>query len=235
MATQTGDTTNNRLLGTAEDDVLKGLGGNDILLGLGGRADRLEGGDDRDVLIGDDGWDQLYGGDGDDVLVARDSDGRRSWLRGEAGNDVLVGDWNDQFFGGAGADVLLGKGGGTALYPESPEGVTVNLATGRGEGGHAEGDVLIGITRVVGSSGNDKLTGDDQDNYFRGGDGADELDGGGGSDIAAWNRGGSREAAGQMMCGLQVKGPCPGGQAEEHRDPVWGPRRRQYAEGRPEP
>ncbi len=189
MATKTGDTTNNRLLGTAGKDELHGLGGNDILWGLG-EHDKLYGGDDHDVLIGGAGSDWLYGGPGNDVLYDNNGYDPRDHMYGGVGNDVLVGDAKDKFNGGVGADVLLGLGGGTAFYNQSPQGVTVNLATGRGEGGEAEGDVLIGITRVVGSNGNDKLTGDEQDNYFRGRGGADVLDGGDGGDIAAYDFGG---------------------------------------------
>ena len=188
MATKTGNTLDNWLRGTAENDVLYGLGGNDILYGLGGR-DKLYGGDDRDVLVGGPGGDSLHGGAGNDVLVGSVGDRNRDTLNGEAGNDVLIGGRSDMFKGGAGADVLLGLGGGTAGYFKSPAGVTVNLATGRGQGGDAEGDVLIGIHAVVGGKYGDTLTGDEQDNYFRGKGGADVVDGGGGRDIAAFNPG----------------------------------------------
>ena len=189
MATWTGDSTNNERRGTAENNVLKGLGGNDILWGLGGN-DKLEGGDDNDVLIGGTGSDWLYGGAGNDVLVDRDGGAYRDRLFGEAGDDVLVGDRYSVLRGGAGADVLVGLGGGTAFYSRSEDGVTVNLATGRGAGGDAEGDVLIDIHRVVGSNEDDTLTGDEQDNYFIGKGGADVLDGGGGIDTAGYNAGG---------------------------------------------
>ena len=192
MATKTGNSNNNKLLGTAENDVLKGLGGSDILWGVGGR-DKLYGGDDRDVLLGGaDGGDVLYGGAGNDVLVGGAE--KINWLHGGPGNDVLVGGMHDRLWGGAGADVLVGLGRGTAFYNTAPEGdegrgVTVNLATGRGEGGDAEGDVLIGIARLVGSNYKDTLIGDEQDNYFRGRGGADVLDGGGGIDTASFHFG----------------------------------------------
>ena len=164
MATKTGDSSNNRLRGTETWDTLNGLGGNDILWGLGGN-DTLKGGDDRDVLIGGPGDDSLYGGAGDDFLI--DTEGDR-----------------DFFIGGPGADVMVGSGGNrTAMYLQSPAGVTVNLATGRGQGGDAEGDVLIGIPRIIGSNHDDTLTGDEQDNQFYYGRGADVVDGGGGIDI----------------------------------------------------
>ena len=164
MATKRGNSLDNRLRGTADNDRLYGLDGNDILWGLGGN-DVLQGGDDRDVLFGGPGDDALYGGAGDDVLI--DTEGR-----------------SDFFIGGPGADVMVGSGGSkvTAFYHHSPAGVTVNLATGRGQGGDAEGDILFGIPRVGGSNYGDTLTGDEQDNYFWWSRGADVLDGGGGID-----------------------------------------------------
>ena len=195
---------NDNLYGDARANTLKGGAGNDILWGLGGR-DELYGGADRDVLLGGAGADRLYGGAGNDVLVDRDGDGNGDRLWGEAGDDVLVGDRDSFFKGGDGADVLLGLEGGTALYSGSPDGdgVTVNLATGRGEGGDAEGDVLIDIHRVVGSNGDDTLTGDEQDNYFRGRGGADVLDGGGGRDFAAFNAGGVNEGVTVDLSGVK--------------------------------
>ena len=164
MATKRGNSLENWLRGTADNDKLYGGDGDDILMGLGG-DDVLTGGNDRDVLIGGPGTDVLNGGPGNDVLIGGEGD-------------------QDFFIGGAGADVLLGSGGSkvTAFYHHSPAGVTVNLATGRGQGGDAEGDVLIGIPRVGGSNYGDTLTGDEQDNYFWWSRGADVLDGGGGID-----------------------------------------------------
>ncbi|WP_419737540.1 hypothetical protein [Pseudomonas sp. COR18] len=61
--------------------------------------------------------------------------------------------------GGAGADVLNGGAGtDTASYANSTAGVTVNLVTGTGVGGDAQGDTLMGIESVVGSAFNDTLT-----------------------------------------------------------------------------
>jgi len=49
--------------------------------------------------------------------------------------------------------------------------VTVNLATGTGQGGHTEGDVLTDIEDLTGSAFADTLTGDNCDNRFDGGAG----------------------------------------------------------------
>ena len=195
MATITkriGTTGNDQLLGTAGRDFLSGGDGNDELDGgadrdvLHGGAgnDKLEGGDGDDVLHGGDGSDRLYGGAGNDVLVGGTG---FDILYGGAGNDVLfVSRWG-MAYGGPGADILFSEGRGRAIYSKSDAGVTVNLATGRGSGGDAEGDVISGFHWIVGSNDDDRLTGDEDDNYFRGKGGADVLDGGGGIDTAAYN------------------------------------------------
>jgi Ca2+-binding RTX toxin-like protein len=105
-------------------------------------------------------------------------------LHGLAGNDMLFGgSGNDTLDGGPGADVMLGGAGSdTADYSSSPAGVTVNLTSGLGAGGDAQGDVLGGIENIIGSAQADMLTGDGSANTLDGGGGADVMAGGGGND-----------------------------------------------------
>jgi Ca2+-binding RTX toxin-like protein len=111
---------------------------------------------------------------------------------GEVGDDELM--------GGFGADFLFGGDGGnpppspadgndTANYFDSPVGVTVNLATGRGFGGTAEGDTLLSIENIGGSFHNDVLTGNDVTNFLHASTGDDILKGAGGADILHGNGG----------------------------------------------
>lgn len=107
----------------------------------------------------------------------------------------------DKISGGKGRDILIGKasgdtldgGGGadTADYGSSTSGVTVNIRTGEGEGGDAEGDTLIKIDNIAGSEHADSLTGTalinvltgrGGDDFMFGGGGGDTLDGGAGND-----------------------------------------------------
>ncbi|WP_454017901.1 hypothetical protein [Azospirillum sp. Marseille-Q6669] len=60
--------------------------------------------------------------------------------------------------------------------------VTVNLTTGLGSGGNAQGDRLSGIENLLGSDGNDRLTGDAGGNRIDGRAGNDTLAGLGGAD-----------------------------------------------------
>ena len=105
-------------------------------------------------------------------------------LTGTAGADVLNGGaGNDVLIGGLGADTLSGGADiDTADYSTGNGGVTVNLATGVGSGGHAQGDTLSGIENLTGSIYADNLNGDSGANVLDGGNGNDYLAGGGGND-----------------------------------------------------
>jgi Ca2+-binding RTX toxin-like protein len=96
-------------------------------------------------------------------------------LEGRAGNDTLI--------GGAGNDTLNGGDGiDTADYSQSAGAVSVNLTTGLGAGGDAQGDVLSAIEGIIGSAFNDTLTGGIRSDTLEGGAGNDTLIGGAGAD-----------------------------------------------------
>ncbi len=133
------------------------------------------------VINGTDNADELFGTYGDDTLYGEDGNDR---LYGGPGRDQLFGGTgNDQLYGGADADLLNGGDGNDWVsYIASPTGVSVNLVTGTGAGGDAEGDTLQNIENIIGSWFDDVLTGDDGNNLLRGLSGADTLDGGAGAD-----------------------------------------------------
>ena len=115
------------------------------------------------TINGTNGGDSLYGGAAADVI------------NGLNGNDTLKG------FGGA--DRLDGGNGiDTVFYGDSTAGVGINLDTGRGVGGSAEGDRFISIENVFGSSFNDSLIGSTAANQLHGQEGNDVIKGGGGND-----------------------------------------------------
>jgi Ca2+-binding RTX toxin-like protein len=129
------------------------------------------------TLASVDGNDILSGGNGNDVIRGY---GGNDVLNGDAGSDSLDGGTgNDILRGGAGADKLVGgDGNDTADYSGSTAGVTVNLETGIGKGGDAEGDTLSGIENLIGSKFDDVLTGNAFVNMIDGGDGNDIITGG---------------------------------------------------------
>jgi serralysin len=115
----------------------------------------------------------IYGGNNND------------WLVGTAGADNIKGFGGDDLLkGGGGADHLDGGlGVDTASYLDSVEWVEVNLSTGRGWHGTAQGDTLTNIENVMGSFYGDWLEGNNYANTLSGMDGSDDLFGGGGDDV----------------------------------------------------
>ncbi|HEY0012291.1 MAG TPA: M10 family metallopeptidase C-terminal domain-containing protein [Allosphingosinicella sp.] len=100
---------------------------------------------------------------------------RNEDMLGKGGDDVLR--------GSAGADRLDGSAGtDTVDYSASPEGVSIDLVTGAGSGGHAEGDLLISIERFTGSAHADRIVAGADANRIDGGIGADSMEGGDGDD-----------------------------------------------------
>ncbi len=150
------------VLGTASGDTLT-FGGNtadDIILGFGG-ADIIEGGDGADTLDGGAGDDIIEGGLGVDNLDGRD--------------DNL----------GSNPD---GKGD-TLSYANEGVGVIVNLETqsATNAADNSLRDNIENFENVIGSTGDDKLTGDDKDNTLEGGAGNDKLYGGVGDDTYVYH------------------------------------------------
>ena len=200
------DGGNDYLVGGADDDLIYGGAGRDWLEG-GTGADQMIGGEGVDTVtymnaesavtvhlgkgVGTRGEargdtyvdiENVHGSAYDDVLKGSSGTNR---LVGRDGDDkISAGGGDDYLVGGRGADVLNGGGGrDTAEYDWSTAGVTVNLTTGTGQGGYAEGDVLKKIENLKGSLHDDTLTGDDNVNRLNGLSGDDVLIGMGGNDI----------------------------------------------------
>jgi len=149
--------------GGAGNDTLVGNEANNALYGNAGN-DRLYGYGGNDKLSGGKGDDILSGGDGNDTFLAGDDFG------------------NDRYVGGPGLDLVT--------YAGATAGVTVNLATGVGDGTAAGlgKDTISGVERVTGSAHADTLLGDANDNILSGNGGNDTINGMAGADTL---RGGS--------------------------------------------
>ncbi|MGL4242949.1 MAG: calcium-binding protein, partial [Beijerinckiaceae bacterium] len=218
-ATLTGNGLDNRIDGNSGDDGLRGEGGNDTLFGQLGN-DTLEGGGGADSLDGGDGVDLLsYDASAAGVTVnlqtgmgtggdaQGDSYASLENVLGSAHADILTGNTganrltgqlgNDTLDGGGGADTLDGGGDVDLLsYNNSAAAVTVNLQTGMGTGGDAQGDSYSNLENVLGSAQSDiivgdafgnRLTGQFGDDTLEGGVGADTLEGGDGLDWLSYN------------------------------------------------
>ena len=137
--TLTGDHRVNTLTGGKGNDSLRGMSGVDTLIG-GPGADRLDGGEDAREK--------------NNTIQAREAvDLNKDGDTADPGEAAIVA-------GPASIDV--------ASYAGSKMGVTVDLDSGRGLAGDAEGDTLVNIEKVDGS-GNDDV--------FIAGSGADNIDG----------------------------------------------------------
>ncbi|MGB6230565.1 MAG: hypothetical protein WBF53_10610, partial [Litorimonas sp.] len=131
----------------------------------------------------------LLGSAGNDTLIAS---GNFAFILDGAGDDVVISTAESTFFrSGLGADsYTAGSGVDTISYFFSNAGVYIDLTTGSGFGGFAEGDTLSGIERLNGSRDfADTLIGDDADNRLLGYGGDDYLDGGAGDDIIGGGEG----------------------------------------------
>ncbi len=202
----TGDANNNFLYGGDGDDTISGLLGRDVISG-GAGADTLNGGDGFDTLDYRDSsegvtldiaagtgmgghaegdviseFERVFGSNFSDDITGTTSN---DIIFGFDGDDTISGGLGDDFLrGGAGADDLIGGDDvDTVDYRGSADGVTVDIQAGTGLGGDAEGDMLSGIERVLGSANGDTITGNDQDNLLQGLDGDDVLNGGLGRDL----------------------------------------------------
>ena len=202
------------LVGQRGDDLIRGGGGDDLadyyeLNFEEGRStagpitvNLVAGtamGEGTDTLSGIEG---ASGSDGADTMIGDAGDNFFVELFG--GNDTVdLGGGDDFVDGGPGADLLSGGEGSDELgmidggNPEQPRrGVTVDLSTNS----DSDGDTLSGFEDVLGSLGNDALTGDDGPNdidafdgndtinglagndHLVGGEGKDTIDGGAGND-----------------------------------------------------
>jgi Ca2+-binding RTX toxin-like protein len=157
----------------------------------------------------------LYGGEGSDVLKGSPF---ADFLYGEGGNDTLVGGvGNDTLDGGPGDDLLRGgKGDDTLTGGAGSDTVSFNGATTgvrcdlRGQPGAVctgEGsDTLSEIENLIGGPYNDRLNGDNNDNYLNGYIGDDDLYGNGGNDLLEGGWGNDRLWGGEGNDTLQGSG-----------------------------
>lgn len=104
------------------------------------------------------------------------------------GTAIFAGDGNDTVHAGPGHDTLDGGAGDNLVsYAQSAAGVTVDLSTGQGGSGYAEGDRLQNFTSVEGSAHADRLTGTAGNNTFYSRGGADTIIGNGGDDTVDYS------------------------------------------------
>ncbi len=187
-----------RLFGGFGADTLDGGEGEDVLFGEQG-ADTLSGGPGDDLLSGGEGADLLTGGAGADALQGGAGDDRYRF-DADWGTDVLVergGTDTIEFAPGiAAADIAVARAGDDLLLTRADGLHRIRIASAfADEAARVEGVLFDDGTRwdgteleartldILGSDGDDRLTGrDDADETLSGLAGDDRLDGAGGND-----------------------------------------------------
>jgi Ca2+-binding RTX toxin-like protein len=211
---------NDTVDGGAGNDTILAADGNSVIDG-GEGDDFIEGGRGGDHIIGGDGTDtatyetsqegvriDLGAGAADYGQAIGDTlEGVENLTGSDVAGDQLTGDDNanvldgmggdDLIQGGVGADTLIGgEGTDTVSYADSEAGVTLDLSTGTGSVGDAEGDEISGFEHVIGSEHADQIIGSAGgetieagagDDTLIGGAGADVLDGGAGVDLVDYS------------------------------------------------
>ncbi|MFN8188735.1 MAG: calcium-binding protein, partial [Gaiellales bacterium] len=180
--------------GRGGDDVISGKGSHGTGIahgtgdGFGSAGLVLSGGTGNDHLQGGENDDLLAGGAGDDVIDGNGSDespldgaecsvqidistGQLEWLE----EPWVTGDWVD--YSGSTGPVTVD------LDPGEVQGL------GSGSGPDVGTDVLQNIENVLGSPGNDSLSGDNANNLLAGGAGDDTIAGDAGDDCEWGNDG----------------------------------------------
>jgi len=179
-----------------------GRGGDDVISGKGSHGTGVAHGTGDPIdspgltLSGGAGNDHLQGGENDD------------WLAGGAGDDVIDGNGSDESpVDGGYCDVAIDVSTGQLEFMNWADGdwvdysgstgpVTVDLdpgevqGLGSGSGPDVGTDVLQNIENVLGSPGNDSLSGDNTDNLLAGGAGDDTIAGDAGNDCE-WGQDGN--------------------------------------------
>ena len=154
----------NNLIGSDEEDDLVGNSADNI----------IRGGDGDDTITGEEGEDTLQGGDGNDRLQGNEG---ADTIDGGAGTKDIATYGNSS---GKGVRVSLLLQGQRQIDFDSTHGFTAN-------GNEAVGDTLTNIENLEGSSYNDWLTGDNNDNEIHGRNGNDRLEGNAGNDALYGN------------------------------------------------
>ncbi len=154
----------NFITGSSEADDWGGTVHTDYYRGLGG-DDIISGYNGNDTLLGDEGNDTIYGANGKDVID------------GGPGDDLLA--------GGNGDDTMYGATGNDTVSYDGDLPVEVSLLTGIATGDGT--DTLFDIENIIGSTKDDILTGNnDEDNTISGGEGDDIINGLSGNDTASY-------------------------------------------------
>jgi Ca2+-binding RTX toxin-like protein len=176
MASFTGTSWADHLIGTVAADTIRGYGGNDILEGRGG-DDRILGGPGNDTLIGGRGNDTLSGGTGSDVFKFSAGAGR------DVITDLGVGEVV-KISGYASAQSLIQVNTSVVLTLSSTDQITfLNSSVATVQAAlHFGSDAATGSI-ITGTNEGDLLNGTGANDIIKGLGGYDVIHGGAGNDL----------------------------------------------------
>ncbi len=175
---------NDSITGSTASEIIEGGAGNDTITGGGGN-DIIYGNNGNDTLTGGTGNDYIYGGAGNNTISGGASGS--DFLYGGTGNDSFIAPHAGTYYAGTEATTLAVGEVNSIDYSADSAALTINLQTGAGVGGTAEGSAyaftaLLGynsINSITGGSNNDTITGSNSDDTINGGLGlVDRLSGG---------------------------------------------------------
>lgn len=198
-----GSVNNDSIVGSIANNSLTGAQGNDSIA-AGDGNDSLNGGTGNDSLLGENGNDSFTASTGNDTLNGGNNNDIADYTslsgpivlkaqgavsKGTLGNDLLV--KVETILAPAGKFSTIDASAATT----SANPINVNLATNSlsvsnvPTAGITANFKVVNFSDVIGSAGNDLLTGDTLDNALTGGSGNDTLDGGSADDTLTGNGG----------------------------------------------
>ena len=177
-----GDGADTPLTGGAGDDTINGGDGNDTnvtgdegddTINGGDGEDNLAGGEGDDTITGGAGDDTLDGGPGDDMIYAGDGDTVDGGMGPAIEDDLATTDVDETNADSGNDTVSYAMQGDTDAEMDGNQGVTITVG-GSGPNGVRNAQL------VIGSPGDDMITGSSSRDFIMGGDGDDTISSGGG-------------------------------------------------------
>ncbi|MBU2503348.1 VCBS domain-containing protein [bacterium] len=181
----TGDAAGQTIVGNNGDNIVKPGAGADWVDGGAGQ-DTIDYGEQTAGVTVAFGYHAAFGaGIGSDYITGFEN------VRGGSGNDTLAGDEHFNVFYASAGDDSINGGDGIDTYDASAgtAAITAIMALGTVGGSSLGSDSIVSIENIIGTTFNDNLNGDANDNRLEGRTGNDFMSGGAGNDTLIGDEG----------------------------------------------